>query len=202
MNTKLLLKLPQTPPLEVELNTVSYGHNGYLNFYHEGQLVAGVGGRPDVLADELHRIALLLIPRSIADVDAGLIRGRPAGDFVQEWKRRPDPLNMTPAQVIAYFEQSPELASIAPDVRAALEPLITETGENPDVKKCMPHLDNILDENGGVKWGGLTVIADILNIANSGPTNTKRIKRVASALQGRKKNSSSTPAPAAISLAA
>jgi len=202
MNTKLLLKLPQTPPIEVEFQTVSYGPNGYLNFYHNGQLVAGVGGRPDVLADELHRIAMQLIPRSIAEVDAGLIRGRREGDFALEWKRRPDPLNMTPAQVIAYFEQSPELASIAPDVRAALEPLITEAGENPDVKKCMPHAESIIDEDGGVKWGGLTVIADILNIANSGPTNSKRIKRVAHALQGHKKTSSSTPAPAAIGMAA
>ena len=184
--------------LPIEFSTAEHGRNKFLYLYHNGQIIGSLGcPDPDFLAVELRRLADKLTTRSAAEV--GIIHQ----DAQQElWQRRLDPRTLTPAQVIAYFQQSPTLAAMADDIRAALGPLVVESVEgeivNPDVEKCRPHREQLVDPDGSPCWGAQSRIAEILSIQNGGGHRS----RILSVLRALQNSTSSTPYEAAPALKA
>jgi hypothetical protein len=179
MTSHITLKVLDGPPIPIDLGAVKYGPNGYLCFYHRGAIVGRLASNTLAeFAGELHRAADTMIQYTVAETESGK----------NATTQRPDPRKLTPAQVIAYFEQSPILSSIAADVRAVLEPLVTEA-EGPvdqlslDLAACRPHTDLILNYDGSLRWGAQSRIAEILGIKNAGQNNRERILAVANAIE-------------------
>lgn len=181
MKRPVMLKMFNQPAVPVVMGTAAYGPNGNLFFYHQGQIVGRLAGDPADLANELQRAAEKLTPRTVAEVET--------------LNQHIDPRTLTPAQVIAYFEQSPDLCSMAADVRAVLEKLdlpgepVDQLAQ--DVAACRFHAPKILNYDGTVQYGAQTLVAKTLGITNAG-SYRQRITAVIEALQ-RENTSTTTP---------
>jgi hypothetical protein len=193
------------PALTVEFSTAEHGKNKFLYFYHKGQIIACLGSSDgNDLPTQLETAAGQLITASVADVE--IIRA--FSDAEQErWRRRVDPTTLTPSQVIAYFEQSPVLASMAADVRASLGPLEADgviSGNDTlaaDVAQCRPHLDQLFKDDGKTTWGAQSRVAELLNITNAG-SNRPRILAVLNALRPNSTTSTTLQRPVEMAVAA
>lgn len=81
---------------------------------------------------------------------------------------------LTPQMVINHFRRSPVLNCMADDVSAALKPLVgLEESQlisqlDQDLETITPHLPNLLDSSGKVKYGGQSLIARLLGGAMPG----------------------------------
>lgn len=193
------------PALTIEFSTAEHGKNKFLYFYHKGQIVGYLGScEGDTLATELQTAAGQLITLSVADVE--IIRAFADSDQ-ERWRRRVDPTTLTPAQVIAYFEQSPVLASIAADVRAALGPLQADEvisaadSLTADLRTCQPHRAQLFKADGKPTWGAQSRVAELLNITNAG-ANRPRILAVIAALQRNYTTSTPQKLPVEMAIAA
>lgn len=119
----------------------------------------------------------------------------PAGQrkFEQRQRLNPDATDwdwLTPAMVVAYFEQSDVLRPHAADVRDALRYLVTPAQEQAaqaeaqantlgdDLELIRQHyaIEELIDEDGTPAWGAQTRIAEALGISNAGASNRRRIK--------------------------
>lgn len=97
-------------------------------------------------------------------------------------------LNPTPQQVIDYFRNSPVLNGMLDDVMDVLAPLIeiqqpTSSQLQQDLATIQPHLSEILDEAGQVRYRGQSVIARLLGGSNAGYFRQTRVLPVVQALQ-------------------
>jgi len=99
---------------------------------------------------------------------------------------------ITPQMVIQYFEQSPILQEIAPDVRAVLSGLITggesQTGPAPQLTADLETIQSffsfsdLFNPDGSPIRGIQSRIAEALGISNAGTSYRKRIMAVLEAL--------------------
>ena len=118
-----------------------------------------------------------------------------------------DPRRVTPAWVIAYFEQSPVLSVYAADVRASLKHLVEADPGEPvdqlasDVAACRFQAQKILNYDGTVQYGAQTRIAEILGVANAG-SYRQRITAVIEALQREQTTTTTQPNRVELSRAA
>jgi len=183
----IYLKLPQRPLVPIEISTGQYGNNGYVHI-DAGELIFRIAGDAAELAQKLHQIAELLTPRSVAEVQT---RARPAANN-WDW--------LTPQAVIEYFEQSPDLAAIAPDVRAVLGRLAlpgeTPANEQPTQLEqdlaAVRSIDDLalFDKAGQPVHGAQTRIGEALGIPNAGGYR----ERILAVLEKLQKSNTSNPA--------
>lgn len=88
---------------------------------------------------------------------------------------------LTPQMVINHFRRSPVLNCMADDVSAALKPLVgLEESQlisqlDQDLETITPHLPNLLDSSGKVKYGGQSLIARLLGGGNAGAFRESRV---------------------------
>lgn len=116
-------------------------------------------------------------------------------------------LNLTPQQVIDYFRNSPVLNVMLDDVMDVLAPLIeiqqpTSSQLQQDLATIQPHLSEILDEAGQVRYRGQSVIARLLGGSNAGYFRQTRVLPVVQALQSSTTSLSPTATRESDSLAA
>lgn len=101
--------------------------------------------------------------------------------------------DLTPAEVVAYFYQSPVLASMAEDVKAALENCDSETTHVSDIEIIKRNIDpRDLFVEGKPIWGAQKRIAEILQIPNAGSYRRNRILPALALLQQQLSTNSTT----------
>lgn len=159
MTGKILLKLsPKHKPIPITPQAHPAGKYGYV--------VLGpvqIGGQAGPLADLLRRLADQLEP-TIQHTDFDRV------------------LSITPAEVVAHFENSPILQSMAPDVRAVLL-----NGSQKQIEAAESQLQRDLEQVFGAGLDSTALLADISEVLTGerqyGGATYKRVKDVAEALK-------------------
>ena len=151
--------------LDAELSASRINNTAFILISAPGRNPLAVKGQPDHLAATLYALADRIV-------------SQPHPHPTERWqsKRDLEPIvqDLTPQQVIAYFQQSPVLRSMAADVEAVLSGL--ETDLELVQQKIEP--STLFTEDGSIIRGAQSRIAEALGIPNAGQTNRKRIKAI------------------------
>ena len=170
-----------------------FGNRVYLTLKANG-LSLGIGGSAAPLATELRRLADK-IDGEVRHWQLEAGQAKPITAPALQVPHRDSWEWLTPEYVIEYFERSPQLSAMVTDVRAVLEPLClgsiasngdtTENGEagSADLQKLLPIREELLDEQGNIRYGAKSRIARELGVRTSGHDYYTRVLPAVEVLQ-------------------
>lgn len=180
LNGKMIFKPGNIP---VELSTTVINKTGVLFFNPEGVKPISIYANPTQLANTLRSLADRLDPPNRPQTPT-------TDDTPMHLKKGPFP--QTPAEVIAYFYNSPALAGIAPDVESALKHYVgAYQPDDVTIIRQKMNPEDLFDETGKPVWGAQSQVAAMLGIPNAG-SHRGRILSVLTRLYDQLSTSTST----------
>ena len=153
--------------LNCEIGIIGFGNNYYIRMHTKNGTIDLYGLRHD----------LSFALRAAADI----VDGQEPAPLVTDaaLPERNSVTNMTPAEVETYFRNSPELASIADDVAAALKDQIgqdDQTRQDVDIVLNCSELSELVSETGEPVYGAQARISQALGIPNAGSYRERILK--------------------------
>jgi len=157
-----------------DFGVIGLGPIHYLRIYNK-QAHISIGGRREHLSHALRAAADLIDgipPQPLVTETAGSdMQSEPNLVTRPEAEARQAVTNPTPAEVIEHFRNSPDLASMADDVAAALAGHVSQGDQvRQDLRTVLDQIDidELIDDQGNSKYGAQAKVAVALGIPNAG----------------------------------
>lgn len=178
-----------------DIKVMGYGRNAYFRIVTDAGVI-DLYGPKDRLVYGLRAAADLLDGREpspmVTDRSSGQQNGVTNLETESAGSQLLDVTKLSPADVADYFRQSDDLHQHAADIEQLYADEIASDQASRDVEKVLIHCNpaDLIDDDGGVKWGAQTAVAAVLGVTNAG-SHRPRIQAVLATLS-RRMNSTTT----------